>query len=242
MTQESIRSHIETIHQRIAMAAEKSGRDPSEITILGASKQVEITRVLQAISLGIIQIGENQVQEAETKVNAIKQHGQGAIFHMIGHLQANKVKRAVAIFDVIQSVDSIRLAQRIDRSASEVNRHIPIYIQVNIGHQPTKEGVKPDQVLELAEFVAACDHISLAGLMTVPPHISDKGSSPFGLESIRPYFRSLRDIRDNLYKIESYHKVKLELSMGMSDDFDIAVEEGATIIRLGSSIWGPRPT
>lgn len=235
MTQDSIRSHIETIHQRIAMAAERSGRDPSEITILGASKQVEITRVLQAISLGIIQIGENQVQEAENKVKAIKQHGKGAIFHMIGHLQANKVKRAVAIFDVIQSVDSIRLAQRIDRSASEVNRHIPIYIQVNIGHQPTKEGVKPDQVLELAEFVAACDHISLAGLMTVPPHMQDK-------QSIRPYFRRLSDIRDMLYKIESYHEVKLELSMGMSDDFDIAVEEGATIIRLGSSIWGPRPT
>jgi len=235
MTQDSIRSHIETIHQRIAMAAERSGRDPSEITILGASKQVEITRVLQAISLGIIQIGENQVQEAENKVEAIKQHGQGAIFHMIGHLQANKVKRAVAIFDVIQSVDSIRLAQRIDRSASEVNRHISIYIQVNIGQEPTKEGVRPDQVLELAEFVAACDHISLAGLMTVPPHISDK-------QSIRPYFRMLSDIRDRLYKIESYHEVNLELSMGMSDDFDIAVEEGATIIRLGSSIWGPRPT
>jgi pyridoxal phosphate enzyme (YggS family) len=235
MTQDSIRAHIEVIRERIAKAAERAGRDASQVTLLGACKQVETERVLQAIALGVSHVGENQIQEAEAKFKGLERPDQLVSLHLIGHLQTNKVRRAVALFDVIQSVDSVRLAGRINSIAGELNRHVPIYIQVNVGLETTKEGVRPNQVVELAEFVATCEHIRLAGLMAVPPHSGD-------LEAVRPYFKMLRELRDSLHKLEPYRDATLELSMGMSDDFEIAVEEGSTMIRLGSSIWGPRPT
>ena len=235
MTQDNIRAHIEVIRERIAKAAERAGRDANQVTVLGACKQVETERVLQAIALGIGHVGENQVQEAEAKFKDLARPDRLASLHLIGHLQTNKVRRAVAMFDVIQTVDSIRLAGRINNIAHELNRHVPIYIQVNVGLEPTKEGVRPDQVIELAEFVATCEHIRLAGLMAVPPNLGYP-------EAVRPYFKMLRELRDSLYQLEPYRNVALELSMGMSDDFEVAVEEGATMVRLGSSIWGSRPT
>ena len=234
MTQDSIRTHIEVIRERIARAAERAGRDAGRVTVLGACKQVETERVLQAIALGISHVGENQVQEAEAKFKGSGRPDQLVSLHLIGHLQTNKARRAVALFDVIQSVDSVRLAGRINSIAGELNRHVPIYIQVNVGLEPNKEGVRPDQVIELAEFAATCEHISLAGLMAVPPHLGEP-------EAIRPYFKMLREIGDDLHRLEPYRDAGLELSMGMSDDFEVAVEEGATMVRLGSSIWGPRP-
>lgn len=235
MTQNDIRVHIEVIRQRIARAAERAGRDANQVTVLGASKQVEPERVLQAIALGIGHVGENQVQEAEAKFKGLELPGQLVSLHLIGHLQTNKVRRALALFDVIQSVDSVRLAGRMNNIARELNRHVPIYIQVNVGAEPTKEGVGPDQVIELAEFVATCGHLGLVGLMAVPPNLGNP-------EAARPYFRMLRELRDGLYQLEPYHDITLELSMGMSDDFEVAIEEGATMVRLGSAIWGARPT
>jgi pyridoxal phosphate enzyme (YggS family) len=235
MTQDSIRARIEVIRERVARAAGRAGRDPGQVTVLGACKQVDTERILQAIVLGIGHVGENQVQEAEAKFKESERPDQLVSLHLIGHLQTNKVRRAVALFDIIQSVDSIRLAGRINNVAGELNRHIPIYIQVHLGAEPTKEGVSPDQVREFAEFVAASEHIGLAGLMAVPPNLGNP-------EATRPYFKMLRELRDSLYQLAPYRDSTLDLSMGMSDDFEIAVEEGATMIRLGSSIWGPRPT
>ena len=235
MTQDSISAHIQLIRERIARAAERVGRDASQVTVLGACKQVETERVLQAIALGISHVGENQVQEAEAKFKDLERPAQLVSLHLIGHLQTNKVRRAVALFDVIQSVDSVRLAGRINNIARELDRHVPIYAQVNVGLEPNKEGVRPDQVTELAEFVATCEHIRLVGLMAVPPNLGNP-------EAVRPYFKMLRELGDSLHQLEPYRDAALELSMGMSDDFEIAVEEGATLIRLGSSIWGPRPT
>ena len=233
MIQDNIRAHIEMIRSRISKAAERAGRDANQVTLLGACKQVETKRVLHAIALGIGHVGENQVQEAEAKFKDLERPAQLISIHLIGHLQTNKVRRAVALFDVIQTVDSIRLAERINKVASELNQHISIYIQVNLGLEPNKEGVRPDQVIELAEFVATCKTIGLAGLMAVPPNLGNT-------EAVRPYFKMLRELRNSMYLLEPYRDATLGLSMGMSDDFEIAVEEGATLIRLGSSIWGPR--
>jgi hypothetical protein len=205
------------------------------VTVLGACKQVERERILQAVALGIGHVGENQVQEAEAKFEGMERPDQLVSLHLIGHLQANKVRRAVALFDVIQSVDSARLASRIDSIAQEMNRQVAIYIQVNIGSEATKEGVRPDQGVELAEFVATCRSIELAGLMAVPPHMEN-------LEAVRPYFRMLRELRDGVCQLEQYRGAALGLSMGMTEDFEVAIEEGATMVRLGSAIWGPRPT
>lgn len=234
MTQDDIRIRIEGIRERIVRAAERSGRDADQVTVLGACKQVERGRILQAIALGIDHVGENQVQEAEAKFKGLERPDQLVSLHLIGHLQANKVRRAVAMFDVIQSVDSVRLASRIDSIARELNRHVAIHIQVNVGAEDTKEGVRPDQVMEIAEFVATCESIELAGLMAVPPHLED-------LEAVRPYFRMLRELRDGVCQLEQYSGATLGLSMGMTEDFEVAVEEGATMVRLGSAIWGARP-
>ncbi|MBI4282149.1 MAG: YggS family pyridoxal phosphate-dependent enzyme [Chloroflexi bacterium] len=235
MTQNDIRVHIEAVRERIARAAQQAGRDATQVTVLGASKQVSRERVLQAIALGITHVGENQVQEAEAKFKDQERPGQLVSLHLIGHLQSNKVRRAVALFDVIQTLDSIRLASRIDSVARELGRHIPIYIEVNLGAETTKEGVRPDQVVELAQFVATCQHLGLAGLMTVPPNLDNP-------EAARPYFRMLRELRDGLCGLEPYRGAALGLSMGMSGDFEVAIEEGATLVRLGSAIWGARPT
>ena len=235
MTQDDIGFRIEKIRERIARAAERTGRDATQVTVLGACKQVQRERVLQAIALGIDHVGENQVQEAEAKFKGRERPDQLDSLHLIGHLQANKVRPAVALFDVIQSVDSVRLASRMENIAHELNRHVSIYIQVNVGSEATKEGVRPDQVTELAEFVATCEYLELAGLMAVPPHLGK-------LEAVRPYFRMLRELRDGVCQLGHYRDANLGLSMGMTEDFEVAVEEGATMVRLGSAIWGARPT
>lgn len=235
MTQTDLLKRIEKTRERVVSAAQRSGRDASAITILGACKQVERDRVMQAIALGINHVGENQVQEAEAKFKGLERPSQLTALHLIGHLQTNKVRRAVTLFDTIQSVDSIRLAYRIDSIAHELNMCPRIYIQVNLGDESGKDGVSHDGVIELAESVSHCESLSLVGLMAVPPHIED-------LELVRPYFRTLRDLRDSVCKLAYYRGTTLELSMGMTQDFEVAIEEGATIVRLGSAIWGPRTT
>jgi pyridoxal phosphate enzyme (YggS family) len=233
MAKEDISGRIDGIYERIARAAQRSGRDASLVTVLGACKQVERERILQAIALGIGHVGENWIQEAETKFKGLKRPDELVSLHLIGHLQTNKVRSAVALFDVIQSVDTVRLASRIDSIAGELNKRVAIYIQVNVGSESTKEGMTTDQVEEMAEFVATCENLELVGLMAVPPHLED-------IEAVRPYFRMLRDLRDGVCRLEHYRDATLELSMGMTEDFEVAVEEGATMIRLGSAIWGAR--
>jgi pyridoxal phosphate enzyme (YggS family) len=234
MTHEDMRSRIDVIYEKIAIAANRSGRDASLVTVLGACKQVGLERIIQAIDLGIGHVGENWIQEAEAKFKGFARPDKLVNLHLIGHLQTNKVRSAVAMFDVIQSVDSVRLASRVDSIAGALNKRVAIYIQVNLGAELTKEGVRANQVTEMAEFVATCGNLELAGLMAVPPHIED-------IEAVRPYFRMLRDLRDGVCQLEHYREATLGLSMGMTDDFEVAVEEGATMIRLGSAIWGVRP-
>ena len=234
MTQTNAQINIEPVLQRVAQAAERSGRSAADVAILGASKTVDPERVLQVIAQGIGHIGENQVQEAEGKFDHPGFSESGVTRHLIGHLQSNKARRAVELFDVIQSVDSARLAKRLDQIAGEMNRKLPVYIEVNIGLEESKNGIAPDDLTELATVVAECEHLELEGLMTVPPESEDP-------QGARPYFRMLREMRDGLEQLPAFQGRSLKLSMGMSHDFEVAVEEGATMVRLGRVLWGSRP-
>ena len=231
---DDIRGHVRALRERLARAAERAGRDPSDVTLLGACKTVGRDRVVQAVESGISHLGENFVQEAEAKFGGSERPEGLAGLHLIGHLQSNKVRRAVALFDAIQSVDSVRLLSRIDAAARSLHRQVEVYVQVNLAGEASKEGVSPGLVGEMAARAAACDNVHLKGLMAVPPHTEDP-------EGARPYFRMLRELRDELGRLDVYSGASLGLSMGMTADFEVAVEEGATLVRVGSAIWGARP-
>ena len=231
---DEILDNLRAARDRLVRAAERAGRDPADITLLGACKTVDRNRVVQAVELGIAHLGENFVQEAEEKFAGSERPAGLAGLHLIGHLQSNKVRRAVALFDTIQSVDSVRLLSRIDAASKAMDRRVNVYIQVNLAGEATKEGVSPSLVVELAERAAACEYVRLAGLMAVPPHTEDP-------EGARPFFRKLRELRDEVCRLDVYSGVSLGLSMGMTADFEVAVEEGATLVRVGSAIWGARP-
>lgn len=231
---DEIRDRVRAVRERLTRAAERAGRDPADVTLLGACKTVERDRVVQAVELGISHLGENFVQEAEAKFGGSERPESLAGLHLIGHLQSNKVKRAVALFDAIQSVDSVRLLSRIDAAARSMDRRVDVYVQVNLAGEATKEGVSPALVGELAEHAAACKNVRLAGLMAVPPHTEEP-------EGARPYFRMLRELRDEVCRLDACSGASLGLSMGMTADFEVAIEEGATLVRVGSAIWGARP-
>lgn len=231
---DEIQDRVRAVRERLTRAAERAGRDPADVTLLGACKTVGRDRVVQAVELGISHLGENFVQEAEAKFGG-SERPEGLVgLHLIGHLQSNKVKRAVALFDAVQSVDSVRLLSRIDAAARALDRQVDVYLQVNLAGEATKEGVSPGLVCELAEHAAACESVRLAGLMAVPPHTEDP-------EGARPYFRMLRELRDEVGSLDAYSGASLGLSMGMTADFEVAIEEGATLVRVGSAIWGARP-
>jgi hypothetical protein len=234
MAQDEIQVRLERVRERIALAAQRAGRHPHSVTLLGAAKQVEPERILRAIRLGLHHLGENRVQEAESKFERRPAIRSSATWHLIGHLQTNKVRRALELFDVIQSLDSIRLAEALDQMAAKLNRRIPIYIEVNVGEEPTKFGVPPNQLGSLAEVVSRAEHLRLEGLMAVPPYCEDP-------EAARPYFRKLRTLLENLHRQQLFDYDVWGLSMGMSNDYEVAIEEGATVVRLGTAIWGPRP-
>ena len=231
---DEIRDNVRSLRDRLARSAARAGRDPADITLLGACKTVDRDRVVLAVELGVAHLGENFVQEAEAKFGGGERPEDLAGLHLIGHLQSNKVRRAVALFDAIQSVDSVRLLSRIDAAAKAMDRRVDVYVQVNLAGEATKEGANPGLLVELAERAAACDNVRLAGLMAVPPHTEDP-------EGARPYFRMLRELRDEVGRLDVYSDASLGLSMGMTADFEVAVEEGATLVRVGSAIWGARP-
>lgn len=226
---------IHQVMERIAVAARRAGRRPEDVTLVAATKTVPSQLIEQAIELGLRHFGENRVQEAEAKMkNLPVALRQASTWHLIGHLQSNKARRAMELFDVIQTVDSERLAHQLNRLAAEANRTMPIYIEVKTDPSATKSGILPHELFELARSVAQCPHLRLEGLMTVPPFFERA-------EDVRPYFRELRLLRDRLnqQRLVEYHLNGL--SMGMSHDYEIAIEEGATLVRLGTAIWGPRP-
>ena len=223
----TIRDNLLKVRERIERAAQKAGRDPKEIKLVAVSKTVEVDRIKEAIEAGVSILGENYVQEAQEKIEAL---GKPVSWHFIGHLQSNKAKYAVRLFDVIHSIDSIPLAEELNRRAEQPDRVIRVMIEVNLSKEATKFGTDEERVLNLARRIQNLDHLSLEGLMTMPPYFD----SP---EMSRPYYVALRELKDRMVKEGIPLK---ELSMGMSNDFEIAVEEGATYVRVGTAIFGPR--
>lgn len=225
-----IADNIRTIRNRMAAAAARAGRDPADIRLMAVSKTVEPERIRQALAAGVGLLGENYVQEAREKIPAV---GQTVQWHMIGHLQTNKVKYVVTLFDWIHSVDRLELAQELSRRAGQHGRTLNVLIEVNVSGEASKNGARPADVLELVRQVSALPNLSIRGLMTMPPYSDDP-------ETSRPYFIALRRLRDEVAAAALPGVVTDELSMGMTDDFEVAIEEGATIIRVGRAIFGER--
>lgn len=220
---ESLAERLAEVRDQIRIAAEKAGRNADEITLVAVSKTHPVSRINEAIEADAAVFGENKVQEAEGKIAEIP----GVEWHLIGHLQSNKARKAVKLFDVIQTVDSIELASRLERICNEEGRaELKIFVQVDLAGEETKNGIKEEDLPKLLEFVKNCKCLKLIGLMQIPPYFEE-------VESVRPYFRRLREIRD---KLLPYGK----LSMGMSHDFAVAIEEGATHVRVGTAIFGER--
>ncbi len=218
---------VARVRARIAEAAARRGRRPEEVTLLAVTKGVDLGPIRDAVACGITDIGENRVQEAAPKVAAL---GPVARWHMVGHLQRNKVKTATSLFKVIQSLDSQRLAAEISR---QVIAPIDVLVQVNVAGEAQKYGIPPEAVPPTVAAVTALSGIRVVGLMTIAPLTEDP-------ETVRPIFRRLRELRDALAPVRSAHHPLRELSMGMSEDFEVAVEEGATLVRIGRAIFGER--
>jgi pyridoxal phosphate enzyme (YggS family) len=220
----------ERVLERIGHAATRAGRDPAEVTLVAVSKTVAADRVQAAIDAGLAIFGENRVQEAAEKVPATH----GAVWHLIGPLQSNKAGRAVALFDVVESVDSLELARRLDRLAGErrPGRPLPVLLQVNVADDPAKAGFGPDAVAAALPEILDLPNLRVDGLMTI-------GALVDSADAARPTFRSLRDLGATLRA--GHPALGPALSMGMSDDFEVAVEEGATIVRVGRALFGDRP-
>jgi pyridoxal phosphate enzyme (YggS family) len=218
-----IAANVARVRERMARAAERSGRSPDSIRLIAASKSQPVELVVEAIRAGVTEIGENYVQEAASKIAAVDLPVR---WHLIGHLQRNKVARAVQLFEVIQTVDSLELADALDRRGEKLGRQLRALIEVNVGGEASKRGVAPERVAEFVEALMQRQHLKVEGLMTIPPMVSPKAA--------RSYFISLRRLRECLAATVA------ELSMGMTDDFEVAIEEGATMVRVGRAIFGPR--
>ncbi len=225
-----IQENLEQLRARILKVCEKVKRDPEEIKIVAVSKNVAVERIKEALDSGIQIIGENKVQEAQAKYNQIDKK---ILWHLVGHLQTNKVKKALEIFDLIQSVDSLKLAVKINGCAQEKNKVFPILIEVNTSGEKTKYGVKPEETQTLVKKLAELKNLKLKGLMTIAPLTDDK-------EKVKESFQNLRKTYDES-KNMNIPNVDLEyLSMGMSSDFEMALEEGSNMLRIGTAIFGPR--
>ena len=220
---ETLAERLTEVKNQIKAAAEKVGREADEITLVAVSKTHPVSTVKEAIAAGAVSLGENKVQEAEGKIAEIS----GVEWHLIGHLQSNKARKAVKLFDVIQTVDSIELAERLERICLEEGRaELKVFVQVDLAGEETKNGIKEGDLPKLLEFIGNCKCLKLLGLMQIPPFFEDT-------EKVRPFFRRLREIRDELLP-------NGKLSMGMSHDFTVAIEEGATHVRVGTAIFGER--
>jgi pyridoxal phosphate enzyme (YggS family) len=223
-----IRENLSKVIKRIEQAAQRVGRDPGEIRLVAVSKTVEAARIKEAIEAGVSILGENYVQEAQKKIEEI---GHPVAWHFIGHLQINKAKYAVRLFDMIHSIDSLRLAEELNRRAEKVGQVTKVMIEVNISGEATKFGTDEEKVFGMARGILNLNHLALEGLMTMPPYFDMP-------EMSRPYYIRLRELKEKMLSEGISLK---ELSMGMSNDFEIAIEEGATYVRVGTAIFGTRP-
>lgn len=229
---EDLRQRLLEVRRSIDASAQSAGRDPSEIKLIAVSKTHPTETLRLAILAGVKDFGENRVQEADEKISELGRDA--ARWHLIGHLQANKARRAVALFDLIHSLASVSLAKRLDRLCEEAGREeLAVLIQVDLAGESTKSGISEMELPELIKAVEACRHLRLRGLMTLPPFFED-------VELVRPYFRRLRELRDGLKESGAFGAGEGELSMGMSHDYAVAIEEGATLVRIGTAIFGER--
>jgi pyridoxal phosphate enzyme (YggS family) len=232
MANRFVQENLKLVQERVSTAARKAGRRADEITLIGVSKTHPAERIREAYEAGLRHFGENRVQEWEGKRGAIEDLA--GTWHLIGHLQSNKAARAARMFHCVDSVDDVALAQRLDRVRQEMNatERLRVLIEVRVAEEESKSGVRAEEVAELAEKVLLLERLELAGLMCIPPLLDDA-------EQVRPYFRRLRELRDELAKRLS--RPLPVLSMGMSHDFEVAIEEGATEVRVGTAIFGERP-
>jgi len=226
-----IADRVAAVRERIARAAERASRPPGDITLVGVSKTFPAESVRAAFASGVRHFGENRVQEAGAKIEALADlRSSGLQWHLIGHLQSNKGRKAASLFDVIQSVDSAALAERLARAATESGRTLQVLVQVDLAGEAAKSGVPEAELPEALRGMQGLDGLRVTGLMALPPYLD--------AEEVRPYFRRLRVLRDEMAK-EGLLDGN-DLSMGMSHDFEAAVEEGATIVRVGTAIFGER--
>lgn len=220
-----LRTDLADVRRRVAESAARAGRNADEIKLVAVSKTHSAEVIRDAINAGVKVFGENKVQEAESKITQIGRYA--AEWHLIGHLQSNKARKSVQLFDVIQSVDSLELAERLERICIEEGRDVlSVFAQIDLAGEETKSGIAESDVAELAAFLKKCERLRFDGLMLLPPFFDDA-------EKARPYFRRLRAIREEVLPSG-------ELSMGMSHDFEVAIEEGATVVRVGTAIFGER--
>ena len=219
----AIAANLRRVQERVRAACQRAGRSPDEVTLIGISKGFPVEAVVAAHAVGLSDMGENRVQEAAAKIEAAAAQGIRPRWHLVGHLQSNKVKTAIGLFDIIQSVDSLHLAEVISRQA---RAPVPVLLEVNVAGEESKFGFNPNDVPDALARAGALPNVDVQGLMTVAPVAENA-------EDVRPVFRRLRKLGESLGL--------RHLSMGMSDDFEVAIEEGATLVRIGRAIFGPRP-
>ena len=225
---ETIKNNLEVINEKIKKAALKVNRNPQEIKLVAVTKTATIEQIKEAISAGVKIIGENKVQEGKEKYQILSADIE---WHLVGHLQTNKVKYAIEIFDLIHSVDSIKLAKEIDRRSLQFGMITNVLVEVNVSGEETKYGIKSEEVEPFLKEISEFSRIKVRGLMTITPIAEDK-------EEVRPYFRKLRELSKEI-KSKNIKNVKMDyLSMGMTDDFEVAIEEGANMVRIGRGIFG----
>ena len=226
-----MKKQLDQINGRIKQTAEACGRDADSVRLVAVSKTVAPEAVREALEAGVTILGENYVQEAREKFDALVHYP--VSWHFIGHLQSNKAKYAVRLFDLIHSVDSLKLARELDKQAAKVDRVQQILVQVNISGEDTKSGISADETIDLISAISLMKNMSVKGLMTMPPYF-------YQPEKVRPYFAALRMLRDQI-KERCIPNVSMdELSMGMTGDFEVAIQEGATLVRIGTAIFGER--
>lgn len=227
-----IAENLAFIRERIREACERVGRSPDEVRLVGVTKTVPVDRIREGVEAGIAILGENYVQEALKKAEALADLR--VSWHFIGHLQSNKAKHVLECCDVIETLDRESLARTLGLLAEKRGREIPVLIQVNAGDEESKSGVAPEGLLPLFKAVSAVDGLDVRGLMTLPPYYEDP-------ERVRPFFRKLRELLAHVKDAAAHPERVVELSMGMSHDYEAAVEEGATLVRIGTALFGERP-
>ncbi len=232
----SLIENINTIYKKISHAAMSAGRNPEDISLVAVTKSVTIDRIKEAVDAGLRIFGENRVQEAQKKVSSFKFQAPSSNieWHLIGHLQTNKAKTAVELFDVIHSVDSFELAETINKQAEKIGKIQRILLQVKLSDEHAKHGILKENLISSIGQVSKLQNLDLRGLMTIPPYFENP-------EDARPYFRELRRLRDEAVGRGGVTPPLLpELSMGMTNDFEVAIKEGATMVRIGTAIFGER--